>query len=327
MKQVGRILIILTLGVLTVLLLVKLGNIDISMDTLRRINPRYLFIAVAVHYSGFVVRGFRWQKLLAGLGHPLGYAYTTALLMTGWFVSALIPARLGDVARIYMLNRDHKIPAARVLASIATERALDIFAILALALAAATWALAGQTPPWVWQTIGGGGILLASVVAVLILAPQLEGRITTLVPWKLYQKVARFGFELLAGVRQLAKNPALLITVVGQSAYIWLCDILLMHFVFRSLGFTPPISVSAFTSMTVDLAAAVPIIPGALGQVEGTALGVLALFSIGAEQSSLMILLNRFVSFWSFIVVSGLITYLFGFSQALNPQTIKSIRN
>ncbi len=36
-----------------------------------------------------------------------------------------------------------------------------------------------------------------------------------------------------------------------------------------------------------------------------------------------MILLNRFVSFWTFILVSGAVTYLFGFSQALNPDKLK----
>jgi uncharacterized protein (TIRG00374 family) len=96
-----------------------------------------------------------------------------------------------------------------------------------------------------------------------------------------------------------------------------------MYFVFLSIGATAPLSVSAFTSMTVDLAAAVPIIPGALGQVEGTALGVLSIFDIGTQQSSLMILLNRFVSFWSFILVSGAITYFFGFSQALQPEQLR----
>ena len=68
MKRLTRPLIIITLGLLTLLLLLKLGNIDISMDTLRRINPLYLTAAIAVHYSGFAMRGWRWQKLLNGLG-------------------------------------------------------------------------------------------------------------------------------------------------------------------------------------------------------------------------------------------------------------------
>jgi hypothetical protein len=36
-----------------------------------------------------------------------------------------------------------------------------------------------------------------------------------------------------------------------------------------------------------------------------------------------MIILNRFISFWTFIVFSGVVTYLFGFTQALNPDALK----
>ncbi len=327
MKHLSRPLIIITLGLLTLLLLLKLGNIDISMDTLRRIKPIYLAAAIAIHYSGFAMRGWRWQKLLKGLGHSVGYVYAVTLLLAGWFVSALIPARLGDVARAYLLRRDHRISMAQGLGSIATERAFDILSILILAASAAALALTGRTPLWVWRTIGGGTLLLGILIAILLLSPQLEGFFLELLPWSIYKKIIRFGFELLNSIRQVGKNPRLLLLVTAQSLYIWLCDIFLMVFVFRSFGASVPFSVSAFTAMVVDLAAAVPIIPGALGQVEGTAIGVLSLFQIPAEQSALMVLLTRFISFWTFILVSGAVTYLFGFSQALNPDKLEQAKD
>lgn len=327
MKRYARALTIFTLGLLTILLLLKLGNIEISMETLRRINPKYLLFAILVHYSGFVVRGWRWQKLLSGMGHRLKYSYTTTLLISGWFVSALLPARLGDVLRATLLKRDHKIPLAEGFASIATERALDILAIMSLALLAAVWALAGRTPAWVWQSIGGGAILFVSVIIILLATPQLESFFAKLWSWKIYQKAVKFGFELLANIRKLGKNPKLLGAVLGQSFYIWACDVFLMYFVLLSVGVIAPVSLAAFVGMTVDLAASVPIIPGALGQVEGTALGVLSLFQISTEKSTLTILLNRFISYWTFIIVSGAVAYFFGFSQALKKDELKVTNN
>lgn len=317
MKQVQRVLIMLVLGGLTLLLLLKLGDIDISIDTLRRLKPGYLLAAVMIHYSGFAMRGRRWQKLLAGMGHRVDYRYALTLLLSGWFVSALVPARLGDMARPYMLRRDHRIPMAQGFASIATERALDILAILTLAMIAAVWALAGRTPAWVWQSIGGAGILFALGLLVLLTVPRLETRLIALWGWPMYQKAIRFGFELLGSIRQVGRSPALLGWAVLQSIYIWLCDIFLMTFAFLSLGASVGLGVTAFVSMAVDLAAAVPIVPGAIGQFEGTALGLFSLFQIDPAVGGLVVLLNRFISFWTFIVVSGIITYIFGFSQAL----------
>jgi len=323
MKRYTRALTIFTLGLLTILLLLKLGNIEISMDTLRRIDTKYLIFAILVHYSGFVMRGWRWQKLLAGMGHRLKYSYTLTLLVSGWFVSALLPARLGDVLRATLLKRDHQISLAEGFASIATERALDILAIMSLALLAASWALAGRTPAWVWQSIGGGAILFVVIIVVLLATPQLESFFAKLWSWKIYQKAVKFGFELLANIRKLGKNPRLLGSVLGQSFYIWACDVFLMYFVLLSVGVIAPVSLAAFVSMTVDLAASVPIIPGALGQVEGTALGLFSLFQISAEKSTLTILLNRFISYWTFIVVSGAVAYFFGFSKALKNDELR----
>lgn len=320
MEKYSRALIIFTLGLLIILGLLKIGNIEISMNTLRRINPVFLGLAVLVHYSGFVMRGWRWQKVLRGMGHQISYRYATTLLISGWFASALLPARLGDVLRASLLKRDHAVPLSHGFGSVATERALDIFAILLLATVAAVWALAGRTPAWVWQTLGGGMALVGMLVITLIAAPQLEGFFLRLLPWQFYRKTVRFGFELLASIRRLGKNPPLLALVAGQSLYIWLCDIFLMYFVILSLGIIIPVSIAAFTGMTVDLAAAVPIIPGALGQVEGTALGVLSLFQIHPDQSSLIILLNRFISYWTFLIVSGAVTYFFGFSQGIKRE-------
>jgi uncharacterized membrane protein YbhN (UPF0104 family) len=323
MNKLKRPLIIVILGLLTVLLLVRLARIDISLETLRRLNLNYLLLATVIHYSGFLVRGLRWQALLAGLGHRLSYRYTTALLLAGWFVSALLPARLGDVARAAMLRRDHQISLAAGFASIATERAFDIVAILVLAVLAAGWALPGRVPVWVWQVIGGGAGLLMVAFFMLLLVPRLEGPLRRLFPWTLYQRAVGFGFELLGRIRQLGQRPILLLIVIAESLYIWLCDVGLMYFIFLSIGAQVVPGMVAFTSMMVDLAAAVPIIPGAVGQFEGAAIGVLSLFAMPVEQSSFMVLLNRFISFWTFIVVSGIITYWFGFAQLLNVETIR----
>ena len=46
---------------------------------------------------------------------------------------------------------------------------------------------------------------------------------------------------------------------------------------------------------------------------------MLALFGISVANASLAILLLRLVQLWTFIPVSGIITYIFGFSRVLSP--------
>ncbi|MEM7032758.1 MAG: lysylphosphatidylglycerol synthase transmembrane domain-containing protein, partial [Chloroflexota bacterium] len=261
MTYLTRILFIIILGILTLALLLQFGEFELSLATLQSLNLGYLILAICIHYSGFFVRGLRWKNLLGALDYPLSITYTTSLLLAGWFVSAVLPARLGDVARLTMLHRDHQIPIAQGVASVASERALDILAILGLMMITAFWALAGQVPSFVWQLAAGGAGLLILFVIICVISPNLENWFLNLLSWPIYQKVVKFGFDLLANLRRLGQRPKLLLWVISLSIYIWLCDVLLMHLLFLSMGQTIAFSVSAFSSMVADMAAAVPVVP------------------------------------------------------------------
>ena len=50
-----------------------------TLAALTGADLRLLGLALLVHYSGFAVRGHRWQLLLAAAGHRLGYLYVTAV--------------------------------------------------------------------------------------------------------------------------------------------------------------------------------------------------------------------------------------------------------
>jgi uncharacterized protein (TIRG00374 family) len=312
-----RLIVIVALGLLTVLLLTRLGDIDVSTDTLRRIRPGYLLAAIAVHYSGFAVRSDRWRRLLAAMGYRVGFVYALTLLLAGWLISALVPARAGDVVRAGVLNRDRDVPFATGLGSVAVERAFDALALVFLTVFVGVWALAGRTPDWIWQTaLVTAGLFVIAIVG-LIAVPRARGWLTGLFKWPLYQKVVNFGFDLLDSVRELGQHPATLLIVAVQSLYVWLCDVFLAYLLLHGLGISLPLPVAAFTALAADLAVTVPITPGAVGQFEAAFVGLLALFAVPASEAGLAVLLNRFISFWTFILFSGLVTYLAGFGRLL----------
>lgn len=322
-----RLILIVSLGLLTILLLTRLGKIDVGPDTLRRIRPSFLLAAIAVHYSGFAVRGERWRRLLAAMGYRVSFIYALTLLLAGWFISALVPARAGDLVRAGVLNRDHDVPFATGLGSVAVERAFDALALVFLAVLAGVWALAGRTPTWIWRSAVATAGLFAVVIVGLIAVPHCRGWLTGLFRWPVYQKVVNFGFDLLDSIRDLGQHPIVLLIVAIESVYVWLCDVFLAFLLLHGLGTPLPLAVAAFVALAADLAVTVPITPGAIGQFEAAFVGLLALFAVPASEASLAVLLNRFISFWTFILFSGLITYLAGFgriltgNEAWQPQT------
>jgi len=327
MKKYSRLFIIAILSLLMIFALVRLGNIEFSLDTLARVSPGWYALVVFSFYASVLARGWRWQHILKTMGWPVKLRYASTLLTAGLFLSAILPARAGDIGRVAMLRQDHQIPVAKGIASIAAERVLDVFAILLLALLGAQLALPGRLPPWVLQLMQVVALLLVAGLAGLLLIPGLESwlrqnrLIQKIVPgrvWPLYLKLLDFGFSLLNGVRLLADRPAALAVIIGQSFFIWLWDGIILYLILTSLGLLQPFGVGLFTSMVGALVTAVPLTPGAIGQYDAALVSLLALFRLSTADSGLAVLLLRFVQLWTFIPVAGLVTYIFGFSRALN---------
>ena len=318
-----RLALLAALAAATVALLVTLGGGRVTLDALRRVDVRLIALAAAVHYGGFALRGHRWQTLLAALGHRLGYRYTTSVLLAGWFVSAMVPARAGDLLRVAALRlpppSQPRVPAADSLASLFLERTLDLLAILALSAGASLVVLGGRVPSWV---LGSYGVTLALLVALTVTAlvvPSLLARARDAWSQPTWAAAWDFAFQAAASLRRLPRDPRMAALVVVESLAIWLCDGLLLWLVVLSLGYTLPLAASIFVALTVDIFAAVPLTPGGLGQIETAYAALLALLAQGGIPIAAVVLAARGVSYWSFLLVSGLVTLGAGLGRLFTP--------
>lgn len=322
-----RLWIILALSLVMIIALFRLGNIELSWATFQRVHWSWYALVVVSYYVSVVARGWRWQTILRAMDWPIGFVYANTLLIAGLFLNAILPARAGDIGRVVMLRQDHRIPVAHSLASIASERALDVFSLLLLALLGGWLALPGKIPAEVLQFLGVMAVLLVLGVAGLLVIPGAENwlrewrLLKQLLParlWAITQKILDFGFALINGIRALANRPLALGLIIAQSFFVWIWDGLMVYFILLSLGLVQPFSVSLFGAMVGALATAVPLTPGALGQFDAVLMGLLALFDISTADAGLTVLLLRLVQLWTFIPVAGAITYIFGFARALN---------
>ncbi len=74
--------------------------------------------------------------LLRGAGFRLGTKDATRILFLSWLVNCLVPAKLGDVYRAYLLKINSTASLSRTFGTVFIERILDLFAIAVLGLAA-----------------------------------------------------------------------------------------------------------------------------------------------------------------------------------------------
>ena len=100
-----------------------------------------------VYYLGFPLRGYRWALLLRGAGTEIRVRDSTEIIFISWLVNCLVPAKLGDVYRAYLLRLNFDVSLSRTFGTVFIERVFDLFAIVLLGLAAGFWSFRGGMSP------------------------------------------------------------------------------------------------------------------------------------------------------------------------------------
>jgi glycosyltransferase 2 family protein len=127
-------------------LLITAGIIWLGLS---RINLPHTLAAFAVVRVGYVTAGgalviaviailaVRWHVLLPrNPDVPIRFVF--CYLMIGYMVNAIIPLRLGDVVRAYLLGRRHGIAVSTTLSTVVVERFFDVIAIVVIGLLVST---------------------------------------------------------------------------------------------------------------------------------------------------------------------------------------------
>jgi uncharacterized protein (TIRG00374 family) len=272
-------------------------------------NPLLLLLAFVIFYAGFPIRGLRWAVLIRATGYPLRTRDSTEIIFISWLVNCLVPAKLGDLYRAYLLRLNAAVSLSRTFGTVFIERILDLFAIVVLGLAAGFVSFRGRLPGDV-QVVFAIGVALVIVLAFLLLTLRNFGRrlLTRLpIPERVIEFYDRFeeGVFSAIGLRQV---PILLLL----TAVIWSTEAFRLLFVVQALGFADVhlgISGAFFVALTGSLLTAVPFTPAGLGIVEAGIVGILTLvYNVPQTEALTIVLVDRAISVLS-IIVLGSVTY------------------
>ena len=129
-----------TIGGILVSVALLLGW-PVALDWTRsaRRSPRDIFCPgcqrEASYLSGHLLRGVRCRLLLPRAG--LGFATAANVVITGYAVNNLLPARAGELARAALISQRSGLPFTESLTVTLVERLLDGLAIVGLFLVGA----------------------------------------------------------------------------------------------------------------------------------------------------------------------------------------------
>lgn len=256
----------------------------------------------------FVIRTIRWRYLLSPLGDT---RFRTVFRSTiiGFGALGLLPVRVGDVIRPYLLARQEGLPVTSVFATVVMERVLDLVAVLGL-LALYVWGFAGGSDisPRLLSPIKVSATIAASAAAALLVImwvlathPEriggLAAGLTRVLPGKLSHRVGGLASAFSSGFAA-TRNARQLSLALVWSFVLWIAIAAQAWAVTIAFGIAMPFPGAFLLQSILVIGVAVPT-PGGLGAFhEAFRLGATTFFGASNDRAVAAAIVTHAISFF-----------------------------
>ena len=273
-----KIVVTSILAILILFLIADIIGVGDIADVLRSASPAFIVLSIPVYLISWPLRGIRYQQILMKMNYSEDLNFLVGCIFISQSANVMLPARIGDLARAYILKKMKNIPLSTALSSLVVERIFDVLAITIIG-GFAVWAARGLLlDRWITDivAIAGLGILIAFVVMLVFLRSYT----------KIGGTITRFAREIALA----STNPRAFAITLASSLLIWLFDILTCFVIlnaFPKSASTPAIPMIAlvFLAITIgNLTKIFPITPGGIGTYEAA---LTAIFSLGGIDPSI----------------------------------------
>lgn len=250
-------------------------------ESFRQVNLFWVALAVVNTLVSVYALGFRWKILLRSEGSvPLGGLFRINILSQ--CANIIIPARLGEILRVYLASKQYKISAAHVTGTVVIEKALDFFVFVAL------WII---VPPLfaIQEELKGYKLaLLICVLTIGIIVFFVRKResilkwgktFSRILPYRLRDRFLGFFDKSIRAFGQL-KSPKTLTRLFLWTLVFVGGQILSIYFLFRAFGLSLSIWVALFVLLATQVGTVTPSAPGKVGVFEYAVILSLAIFGV-----------------------------------------------
>lgn len=288
-----------------------------TLDALRQADAVILALGMLVALVWLLIRGRVWQTLLQ---RKAGFRDVFLTLNEGYLLNNLLPFRLGEVGRSYLLGRKAHLDFWQVLPSVVLERMFDLVVAAALLISTLPF-IAGVS--WAGQAaVITGGLAGGGLLAVHLLARN-QPRVTAWLArlgqrWSWVQRlVADRAEAFFTGLRVLT-DVRLFVTALAWIMINWAFSILLYFIFLRAFFAQAPVLWAVFVLGAGSFGVAVPSSPGAIGVFEAALVGALALLKVDPSSATAFAIILHLSNY----VTTGLIG---GYALLREGETLASL--
>ncbi|MBX5491253.1 MAG: flippase-like domain-containing protein [Chloroflexi bacterium] len=279
-----------------------------TWQSLSHARPGWLLATVGVLLLSMLVKAWRWGVLFYPT-RGLRLQRLFSALAIGYLVLSVVPMRLGELVRAYLIGRTEPVAFTQAVGTILVEKILDVLTILAfLALLGLFMPLPVLgVPNEVLVGLGLGGVggllILAWLPRQRILA--LLARLQLYLPGSRRFNLVRMIGPFLDAVAIL-RYPRVLPVVVLSSALTWSLAALINYLGLQALAIEAPVAAAIWLMIVTNLVMILPSAPGYVGVFHKFSVIALAAFAIDANEAAAYAIVLHALIYGTFIAL-GLI--------------------
>jgi uncharacterized protein (TIRG00374 family) len=261
-----RLMVVLPVLALAIAVLVWRGpDWGAVANAFRFVTWNWVVAAIALNLLSVVARALAWNRVIEAAMPPPQprFRYVFSAFSVGLFANAILPGRIGELARVAVLTR--RMPSRRdawptLVGTVFAHRVFDLFPVLLLVVYVL---LTAKIPHWALT-----GLLVVLVAGFALFAFALAGArrrqrsvLEEARPLRRLVTLARYGLGVMR--TPLPALAAALLQCVG-----WGCQLLAVLATMRAFGIDAPLPAAALVLLLMNIATLFPLWPGNFGLVQ-----------------------------------------------------------
>jgi len=303
-RKISAIVIptVIAVGIVVYMLLRVWDDLFIA---LQHSIPIYLVLGTAICFSAWWLRGWRYRTILRNLNYLAGITVATACIFVSQTVNLIVPARLGDFVRVFILKHEYSTSYSEGVSSLVVERVFDIFTVALLGAVAIF--LVPNVPSWFYTII-----VLPLVVGVIFFVGLLfMGKFSS------KNRYIAIVLTILHEIKRASLSLKAIVLLGISSGVIWLLDILVCVSVVMMFQQQIPFAIIVLAIVIGNLVKAVPLTPGGVGTYEISLAITFGLAGVDPAVATLIAIIDHLIK--NLVTLAGGIVSIYYFGDWVIP--------
>jgi len=280
---------------------------DQLLAAISNIDYRYLLPALAFTMIGYYLRAVRWKYLLAPIkSTSMKNLFPSTII--GYMANNLLPARLGELVRAYVLGEKEGMDKSSVFATLVLDRLLDGFTVLILLVLTLLMLRLPEGMTGAQKGLEYGGYAAVGfyllVILVLAVLKVWSTKAILFLEWALKPFPERFrnkavvlAGSFVQGIRFSAR-PGEIMGLFVSSLLIWALAVWTVNLILLAFNIVLPVTAAMFILILIVFAVMVPASPGYVGTYHAACMYGLMAFNLPKEKALSVALIVHAMNFF-----------------------------